>query len=255
MIASEQLTTALPTVSAPGGHPLEILVVVQDPTLRHRIVSYLREQDIRATSVSGPREMLHHLADSEPSLVILDLQPGLDNGLDLLREIRSQSGTPVIITADQDCREIDPVAGLEIGADDYLAKPFSLRELLARIRAVLRSRRAGRLAARHRQQNGPSRFGGWQLNRRIRGLTSPDGVHVALTRSEYALLIAFLNAPQRPLTREYLLETTGMHEETSDRSVDVQILRLRRKLEADPAAPRIIRTEHGFGYVFDLPVE
>src|SRR5271154_1012217 len=125
MIASEQLTTALPTVSAPGGHPLEILVVVQDPTLRHRIVSYLREQDIRATSVSGPREMLHHLADSEPSLVILDLQPGLDNGLDLLREIRSQSGTPVIITADQDCREIDPVAGLEIGADDYLAKPFS----------------------------------------------------------------------------------------------------------------------------------
>jgi two-component system, OmpR family, response regulator len=142
------------------------------------------------------------------------------------------------------------VAGLELGADDYVNKPFGLRELLAPVRAVLR-RDPGRLASPRDR----CRFGGWQLDQNSRRLTAPDGSPVRLTKGEYALLIAFLDAPQRPLTREYLLEATRTHEDAFDRSINVQVLRLRRKIEADPRAPRIIQTRHGFGYVFALPVE
>jgi len=145
--------------------------------------------------------------------------------------------------------EIDRVVGLELGADDYVTKPFSLRELLARIRAVLRRHGAGR------PQRGRCKFGGWQFDRRTRRLTDPGGTEVALTKGEYALLTAFLGAPQRPLSREHLLQATRVHEDMFDRSIDVQILRLRRKMEIDPSAPSIIRTERGVGYVFDLPVE
>ena len=108
---------------------------------------------------------------------------------------------------------------------------------------------------RHGIRRGRCRFGGWQLDRRSRRLTNPDGAPVPLTKAEYALLIAFLDAPQRPLTREHLLKATRVHEDVFDRSIDVQILRLRRKLEADPRAPRIIQTERGFGYLCALPVE
>jgi two-component system OmpR family response regulator len=144
---------------------------------------------------------------------------------------------------------------LELGADDYVIKPFGLRELLARVRAVLRRRESGRQAAPRDAARGRCRFGGWQLDRRSRRLTDPNGVPVALTKGEYALLIAFLDAPLRPLSREHLLQATRVHEDVFDRSIDVQILRLRRKLEIDPSAPRVIRTERGIGYVFALPVE
>jgi DNA-binding response OmpR family regulator len=144
---------------------------------------------------------------------------------------------------------------LELGADDYLTKPFGLRELLARIRAVLRRRETGRIAAQRESEQGRCRFGVWQLDRRARRLIDADGVPVALTKGEYALLVAFLDAPQRPLTREHLLQATRIHEDVFDRSIDVQILRLRRKLATDPSAPRIIQTERGVGYVFTLPVE
>jgi two-component system OmpR family response regulator len=147
------------------------------------------------------------------------------------------------------------VVGLELGADDYLTKPFGLRELLARIRAVLRRRATGRIASQREAEQGRCRFGGWQLDRRARRLTDAGGVQVVLTKGEYALLIAFLEAPQRPLTREHLLQATRIHEDVFDRSIDVQILRLRRKLETAPSVPRIIQTERGVGYVFALPVE
>ena len=150
--------------------------------------------------------------------------------------------------------EIDRVVGLELGADDYITKPFGLRELLARIRAVLR-RREARQAPPRDSETGRCRFGGWQLDRRNRRLSDFNGVSVALTKGEYALLIAFLDAPQRPLSREHLLQATRMHEDIFDRSIDVQVLRLRRKLETDPNAPRVILTERGVGYVFALPVE
>ena len=194
------------------------------------------------------------LADEEPSVVILDLRLGQEDGLDLLREIRSRSDVPVIITTGHRRDEIDRVVGLELGADDYITKPFGLRELLARIRAVLRRREAGQTAVQRDPERGRSRFGSWQLDRRRRRLGDSSGP-VSLTKGEYALLVAFLDAPQRPLSREHLLQATRIHEDVFDRSIDVQVLRLRRKLETDPSAPRVILTERGVGYVFALPVE
>jgi two-component system, OmpR family, response regulator len=150
--------------------------------------------------------------------------------------------------------EVDRVLGLELGADDYLTKPFGLRELLARVRAILRRHELKRTGSRKLQRSG-FRFGRWQLERESRRLTTQDGSLVALTKSELSLLVAFLECPQRPLTREQLLQATRVHEDIFDRSIDVQVLRLRRKLETDASSPRIIRTERGVGYVFALPVE
>jgi len=231
------------------------LVVEDDHTMRHLVMNYLAEHDIRAISASGRDEVAALLVREEPNLVILDLRLGQEDGLDLLREIRSNSDVPVIITTGHRRDEIDRVVGLELGADDYITKPFGLRELLARIRAVLRRREAGQAAVQRDPERGRCRFGGWQLDRRNRRLTDPNGIPVALTKGEYALLIAFLEAPQRPLSREHLLQATRIHEDVFDRSIDVQVLRLRRKLETDPNAPRVILTERGVGYVFALPVE
>jgi two-component system, OmpR family, response regulator len=232
-----------------------VLVVDDDPSVQHMLVNYLEQHDMRVSSASQRQEVTRQFAIAEPNVVILDLRLGQEDGLDLLREIRSRSDVPIIITTGHRRDEIDRVVGLELGADDYVTKPFGLRELLARIRAVLRRRETGRIAAQRESEQGRSQFGGWQLDRRARRLTNSSGVPIALTKGEYALLIAFLDAPQRPLTREHLLQATRIHEDVFDRSIDVQILRLRRKLETDPSAPRIIQTERGVGYVFALPVE
>ncbi len=234
--------------------PGRILVVDDDPAMRQMIVHYFEDHDMEAASASGRQEMTRLLAAGEPSLVILDLRLGRENGLDLLREIRSRSDVPVIITAGHHRDEVEGVIGLELGADDYVIKPFGLRELLARVRAVLR-RNVRSAASRREPERGRYRFGRWQLDRRTRRLTHQNGAPVTLTKGEYALLTAFLDAPQRPLSREHLLQATRVHEDVFDRSIDVQVLRLRRKLETDPSAPRVIQTERGVGYVFALPVE
>src|SRR6266446_10066544 len=232
-----------------------VLVVDDDPATRRMVTSYFEEHDVSASSAAGRQDLTRHLAVSEPSLIILDLRLGQEDGLDLLREIRSNSDVPVIITTGHRRDEIDRVVGLELGADDYITKPFGLRELLARIRAVLRRREAGQVAAQRDPERGRCRFGAWQLDRRNRRLSDASGIPVALTKGEYALLIAFLDAPPRPLSREHLLQATRIHEDVFDRSIDVQVLRLRRKLETDSNAPSIIQTERGIGYVFALPVE
>src|ERR1700692_1862484 len=231
------------------------LVVEDDHTMRHLVMNYLAEHDIRAISASRRDEAAGLRVREERNLVILDLRLGQEDGLDLLREIRSRSDVPVIITTGHRRDEIDRVVGLELGADDYITKPFGLRELLARIRAVLRRREAGQAAVQRDPERGRCRFGGWQLDRRSRRLSDSSGIPVALTKGEYALLIAFLDGPQRPLSREQLLQATRIHEDVFDRSIDVQVLRLRRKLETDPSAPSVILTERGVGYVFALPVE
>src|SRR3954469_1650864 len=228
------------------------MVVEDDVTMRQLVTNYLEENGIRTISASRREEVLGILARHGPDLVVLDLRLGHEDGLDLLREIRAQSDVPVIIVTGHRRDEIDRVVGLELGADDYLAKPFGLRELLARIRAVLRRRGA---APAQRDEKGLWRFGTWQLDRRTRRLTSSCGEHTPLSKGEYALLTAFLDAPQRPLSREYLLQATRVHEDVFDRSIDVQVLRLRRKLEANASSPNIIQTERGVGYVFALPVE
>ena len=242
-------------VSEEGTCPTRVLVVDDDPTMRNMVVDYLEKYHMHPVSASGREEMVQRFAEGEPNLVLLDLRLGQDDGLDLLRDIRSRSDVPVIITTGHRRDEIDRVVGLELGADDYVTKPFGLRELLARIRAVLRRREGIGAAPPRESEQGRCRFGGWELHRRLRRLTDPQGAPVPLTKGEYAMLIAFLDAPQRPLTREYLLQATRVHEDIFDRSVDVQVLRLRRKLEVDPSAPRFIRTERGVGYVFALPVE
>src|SRR5262250_1269768 len=162
-----------------------ILVVDDDPLMKQMVVNYLEEHNMRAFSASGGEEMTRHLEEDDPSLVILDLRLGQEDGLDLLREIRSRSDIPVIITTGHRRDEIDRVVGLELGADDYVTKPFGLRELLARIRAVLRRRETGNAALQREVDQGRCRFGTWQLDRRSRRLANVDGVPVVLTKGEY----------------------------------------------------------------------
>ena len=244
-----------PSAGSKRSVPLRILLVDDDPAIRHMVTNYLEGHNMRVVSAAQRDNFARNFTTAEPDLIILDLRLGEADGLELLRELRSRSDVPVIIITGHRRDEIDRVVGLELGADDYMTKPFGLRELLARMRAVLRRREAGRAALQRDQERGRYRFGAWQLDRRTRRLTDPNGVPVALTKGEYALLTAFLDAPQRPLTREHLLQATRVHEDVFDRSIDVQVLRLRRKLETDPSAPRVIQTERGVGYVFALPVE
>jgi DNA-binding response OmpR family regulator len=218
------------------------------------VTRYLEEHNVPTMAASNRAELRRHLEVTQPSLIILDLRLGQDDGLDMLREIRSHSDVPVIITTGHRPDEIDRIVGLELGADDYIVKPFSLRELLARVRAVLRRHEMGRTARREPERGG-YRFKGWRLDRRARKLIEPHGDLVALTKVEFSLLLAFLESPQRPLSREYLLQATRVHGDVFDRTIDMQVLRLRRKLEIDPSMPRMIRTERGIGYVFTLPVE
>jgi DNA-binding response OmpR family regulator len=211
-----------------------------DPALQRVILNYFMENNIRTRVASGRQEVVRQLGSTEVNLVILDLHLGHEDGLDLLRDIRSSSDVPVIIITGHRRDDIDRVVGLELGADDYLTKPFNLRELLARVRAVLRRFDIGHVAPARGPERGRFRFSGWQLDRKTRRLALPKG--------EYALLLAFLEAPQRPLSREHLVQATRVHEDVFDRSIDVQILRLRRKLERDQSAPRVIQTKRGFGY-------
>jgi DNA-binding response OmpR family regulator len=222
--------------------------------MRAMIADYLADQNVRVSAAADSREMQRVLAVDAVDLVILDLKLGNENGLDIVRALRADSDLPIIVLTGHRREAVDRVVGLELGADDYLTKPFSPRELLARINAVLRrslSTRPDTKAKRIRY-----RFAGWELNLRTRRLTSSSGENVPLTKGEFALLTVFLQSPQHVLTREHLLAASRVHDnEVFDRSIDVQILRLRRKLEADPSAPALIKTERGVGYVFSSPVE
>lgn len=180
--------------------------------------------------------------------------PGED-GMQIARKLREQSGIPIIILTGR-LDEADRVMGLELGADDYVTKPFNPRELLARIRTVLRRTKAAQVPPGKDDQRRAFRFGGWELNLRTRRLTSPEGKLVELTKGEFSLLTALLGAPQRVLSRDQLLEMSRLYDdEVYDRSIDVQILRLRRKIEANPSEPQFINTERGAGYIFSVPVE
>ncbi len=239
----------------PPGRTASVLVIDEDPSMQQTLVSFLEHHNMHVLRAVRRQDVARQLARAEPSVVILDLDLGQEDGLDLLRELRARSDVPVIITTGHRRDEIDRVVGLELGADHYVTKPFGLRELLARIQAVLRRQKPGRITSHRETEQGRYRFAGWLLDRRTRRLTNPSGTPVALTKGEYGLLIAFLDAPQRPLSREHLLQATRIHENVFDRSIDVQILRLRRKLEPDPSAPRLIRTERGLGYVLMPTVE
>jgi two-component system, OmpR family, response regulator len=223
--------------------------------MRHQMIDYLENHHMRAIPAATQQEALRQLAAGEPDLIVLDTRLGQVDGLDLVRDVRLASDVLLIIAGGDRPDEADRVVALELGADDYITDPIGLRELVARIRAVLRRDEGRCRTPTNKRAPRRCRFGGWQLDRHTRRLTSPAGVPVALTKGEYALLLAFLDAPLRPLTREILLQATRVHEDVFDRSIDARVLRLRRKLETDAAAPRLIRTERGTGYVFAVPVE
>jgi two-component system OmpR family response regulator len=231
-----------------------VLVVDDDPSIRQMLVDFLGDYDFKVTAVATGAEMAEALARNVIDLLVLDLRLPDEDGIQIARRLRAQSNLAIIvITGRRD--EADRVMALELGADDYLTKPFSPRELLARVRALLR--RSKMQAGEPRRENDARayRFAGWELNVGLRKLTSPQRSVVGLTNGEFNLLIAFLSAPQRVLTRAQLLEFSRMHDdEVYDRSVDVLVSRLRRKLETE-GQPPLIRTDRGAGYTFTPQVD
>lgn len=227
--------------------PSHILIVNDDPLLRLEVTRYFQECNFPTSYGCNRAELTRQILMAPPRLILLDLQRSKD-GLDLLRPIRSLSDVPIVITAD--CSDdVDCVLGLELGADHYIVKPFSMRELLARIRAVLRRDEVGRGIHAQSPERGGFRFGGWRLERDSKQLLDSNGARVSLSNREYALLLAFLESPERLLSREHLMQATRVYEDIHDRSIDCQVYRLRRKL------PNIIRTAHGAGYIFVRQVE
>lgn len=223
-----------------------ILVVDDDGEILGLVARFLRSNAFDVQTARSGTEMVVFLANAAVDLIVLDLMLPGSNGLDLCRELRRTSSVPVImLTAKGD--DVDRIIGLEVGADDYLAKPFNPRELLARISAVLRrtqARASGQTATPQRL----IRFSGWRLDTMKRELADPRGVIVDLSTGEYDLLAAFLDAPQRVLSRDHLLDATRARtSEAYDRSIDVQISRLRRKIEAEH---EMIKTVRGAGYMF-----
>ena len=231
-----------------------ILVVDDDPEIRHLLEQYLEKNGCRVSAVGDGSGMWMALERGRVDLIVLDLMlPGVD-GLDLCRSLRARSKVPVImLTARGD--EMDRVLGLEMGADDYLPKPFNARELLARIKVVLRRVRDLPLDPLAEM---PERlaFAGWTLDTRNQHLTAPDGLVVPLSQAEYRLLQALLTHPNRALTRDQLLDLTqGRESVPYDRSIDVLIGRLRKHLGDDAREPGIIKTVRGRGYLLSAQVE
>ncbi|MER9617634.1 winged helix-turn-helix domain-containing protein [Mesorhizobium sp. M0207] len=219
------------------------------------LTNYLESQNFRVSAVADSRAMSRVLNEKPVDLMILDMRLADEDGFDVMRQLGSPPEAPIIIITGHRCDEVDRVVGLELGADDYITKPFGLRELLARIRAVLRRSRSTQPQPRGKKPI-RYRFAGWELDMRMRRLRSAAGEATPLTAGEFNLLAAFLKSPQQILSREQLLAASRVHnEEVFDRSIDVQILRLRRKLEVNPSEPKLIVTERGAGYIFATAVE
>jgi two-component system, OmpR family, response regulator len=232
-----------------------ILIVDDDAAIRTLLTEYLVENGLRVSAAETSVAMSAILVDSAIDLIVLDLRLAGDDGMAIARNLRSQSAIPIImLTGVRD--EADRVMGLELGADDYLTKPFSPRELLARIRAVLRRAKAATQAQAREGELRALRFADFELNLRTRRLARKGGERIELTNGEFNLLAALLTSPQRIMTRDQLIEASRVYDnEVYDRAIDVQILRLRRKIEPDPSQPTHIVTERGVGYSFNTPVE
>jgi two-component system OmpR family response regulator len=231
-----------------------VLALDDDASIRQIVTEYLTENELRCTAVSTSKELTEVMAKETIDLVVLDLRLQGEDGMQIARRLREQSSIPILMLTGR-ADEADRVMGLELGADDYLTKPFSPRELHARIRALLRRARAQATVADEISKVRAFRFGARELNIGLRKLKSPEGKNVELTNGEFSLLTAFLSSPQRVLTRDQLLDLSRLHNaEVYDRSIDVQILRLRRKIEIDPSHPQFIITERGAGYVFAADV-
>jgi two-component system, OmpR family, response regulator len=232
-----------------------ILVIDDDSQIRALLQEYLTENGMRVSVATSGDEMSKILNNEAIDLVILDLRLGGEDGMAIARSLRDQSAIPIVMLTGVR-EEADRVMGLELGADDYLTKPFSPRELLARIRTVLRRTKSAVTEQPRQRDIRAYRFGEFELNLRTRRLRRNNGGNITLTNGEFNLLAALLAAPERILTRDQLLEASRVYDnEVYDRAIDIQVLRLRRKIEPDPSQPQFIVTERGAGYIFSAAVQ
>jgi len=232
-----------------------VLAVDDDAGLRGVVARYLSGHGLRVTAVGDGAEMDDVLARDPVDCIVLDLKLPGEDGLAIARRLRDHGAVPILMLTGR-TDEADRVMGLELGADDYMTKPFSLRELLARVRALLRRVRLHTNLGERLSRLRVFRFEGWELNLRLRRLKGPEGREQTLPQGEFTLLTALLSSPQRVLSRSQLIQYSHIYDdEIFDRSIDVQILRLRRRIEVKPSAPKLIVTERGSGYVFTAPVQ
>jgi DNA-binding response OmpR family regulator len=230
-----------------------ILVVEDDRATRDLISGYLGDNHFRVSTAATGRDAEQIAAGGKVDLVVLDLNLPDQDGLLLAKKLRGEQDVPIVMLTGRS-EEVDRVLGLELGADDYITKPFSPRELLARVRAVLR-RAQGKPESRRADSLRVYRFAGFELRTGTRKLITPAQTEVELTSGEFSLLSALVKSPRKILSRDQLLEASRMYDDVYDRSIDVQILRLRRKVETNPSEPQLIRTERGAGYYLDCDVE
>ena len=237
--------------------PWHILVVDDDPQICDLLSNYLMQHNFRVSTAKNGNEMWRIMKNHTFNLVVLDIMMPGEDGLTLCRKLREHSDVAIIMLSAVG-EEADRIIGLEVGADDYQAKPFSPRELLARIKALIR-RSTGELGQRRQAQhlaNLPNlHFKNWTLDRNKRRLLTTDNITIPLSTAEYSLLLAFMEHPERVLTRDQLLDLTkGRQAIPFDRTIDVQVARLRKKIEIDPKNPTIIMTVRGGGYQFTAKV-
>lgn len=239
-----------------------ILLVDDDPRIRSMLRRYLSEEGFRVSEAADGQGLRAALDREGADLVLLDLVMPGEDGLSLARHIRQRSKTPIIMLTGKG-ELIDRVVGLEAGADDYIAKPFHLREVLARIRTVLRRVQPSISAAETPEAQPPPgkasggllTFQGWKLDLLRRELRQSDGRPVTLTTGEYELLRALAGSPNRVLSRDQIMDLVkGRDWAANDRAIDAQIVRLRRKIERDSKHPELIKTVRGAGYIFAVPV-
>src|ERR1700760_3640384 len=229
--------------------PPHILVVEDDRETRSLIAKYLRSNSCNVTTANDGREMTRAMTDHRVDLVVLDVMLPGEDGLSLCRKIRNDSHVPIIMLTARG-EDVDRILGLEMGADDYLAKPFNPRELLARINAVLRRQAAAQTASAVIGATALT-FLGWRIDFRLRELRNPAGARVAVTSAEFDLLRTFCERPGRVLSRDSLLDLTqGRSSGSFERSIDVLVSRIRRKIEPDPQDATMIKTVRSGGYMF-----
>jgi two-component system, OmpR family, response regulator len=239
--------------SASAEAPKRILLVEDDGAISQLLIEILDENGFSAYAVASASEMDRILEQDTIDLIVLDVMLPGEDGFSICRRVRASSAIPIIMLTALD-EPVDRIIGLEIGADDYVAKPFNPRELVARIRALLRRTHSGSAITKNQPQ--PLRFAGWRIFPRERQLYSPDGIQVTPTSAEFDLLLAFCQHPGRILSREQLLELThGGLAGPIERSVDVHVSRIRQKIEPDPRDPVLIKTVRLGGYVFTASVE
>jgi two-component system phosphate regulon response regulator OmpR len=253
VVLFRQAVTQQPRTLQPASD-IRVLVVDDDARVRRMLLEYLEDQGIRVAAAKDGAEMWAQLERDPVDVVLLDLVLGPEDGLALARELRARADVGIIfVTGRGDV--VDRIVGLEVGADDYVTKPFHLREVLARIKSVARRARAAAVAETLPPAEPVLRFEGWEIEVRKRRLLAPDKREISLTTGEFNLLLAFAEHPNRVLDRDTLMDLAkGRQWEAMDRSVDSQVARLRKKIEADPKKPALIKSVRGVGYLFAASV-